>query len=95
MHRQRGLGLLLCGVLPVVMAVFELARELDARGVLNHKDLPPIVGHEPCTLREWLLNVWHWDMAVGALLLASLPCCALGLWQLFRARGQSADDVTA
>jgi hypothetical protein len=30
-------------------------------GVLNTKDLPPFVGNEPGSLKEYALNVWHWD----------------------------------
>ena len=56
-----------------------LEQVLLERGVLNTKDLPPIVGNDPGTLRDHLLNVWHWDGALFLLFVLSLPCLLIGI----------------
>lgn len=84
MNLRRVLGIVLCGLLPLAIGLSWLEGELLERGVLNKKDLPPIVGNETGTVREFLLNVWHWDAAIFLLLVLSLPSLALGIWILTR-----------
>lgn len=79
MNRRRVVGVALCCGLPAAMMLLSLEQVLLARGVLNTKDLPPIVGEEPGTVRDYLLNVWHWDVAILLLFAISLPCLVAGI----------------
>ena len=42
-------------------------------GILNTKDLSPLIGQERGSPSEYLLNVWHWDGAVILLFLLAVP----------------------
>lgn len=85
MNQRRVLGAALCCGLPTVLILIALEQVLLERGLLNTKDLPPIVGNEPGTLRDYLLNVWHWDGAIFLLFLLSLPCLFIGIRILVKA----------
>jgi hypothetical protein len=77
-------GILLCCALPAAVALSFVEQDLHARGILNNKDLPPIVGNEQGTVRDYLLNAWHWDGAIFLLFVISIPSLALGIWLLAR-----------
>ena len=79
---RKTIGIALCCVLPMFFAVVLVGQDLDRRGILNNKDLPPFVGDEDGTLSEYVFNVWHWDAAALLLMLAALPALALGAWLL-------------
>lgn len=72
-----------------------LERLLLNRGVLNTKDLPPIVGQDPGTFRDYLLNMWHWDGAIGLLFVLSLPCLFVGIQLLVKASPKPAVPAQA
>jgi hypothetical protein len=73
-------------MLPVAIGLIELEQELLERRVLNTKVLPPIVGDDVGTVRDYLLNVWHWDAAIFLLFLLSVPGLGVGIWLLARPR---------
>ena len=50
---------------------------LDA-DILNTKDMT-FIGNEKWSLSEHLLNIWHWDAAIGLLCFASIPLTAFGI----------------
>lgn len=58
---------------------------LDA-GIINTKDMAPLVGNETGTIAEYLLNVWHWDAVILLLFLASIPNTVIGIWLLHKRR---------
>lgn len=84
MNRHRVFGVLLCCALPTAVALSFVEQDLHARGILNNRDLPPIVGNEHGTVRDYLLNAWYWDGAIFLLSVISLPSLALGIWLLVR-----------
>lgn len=84
MNRRRVLGVALCAGLPVAVGLINLEQSLLARGVLNTKDLPPIVGNETGSVRDYLLNAWYWDGAILLLFVLSLPCLVVGVWILVK-----------
>ncbi len=55
-------------------------------GILNTKDLPPFVGNESGTLREYVLNVWHWDAMTLLLGVLGAGCFLLLLFLVFSQR---------
>jgi hypothetical protein len=68
---------------------------LLARGVLNTKDLAPFVGSERGTVLEYLLNVWHWDGAILAFLLSSVPSSVAGIWLIATRKRRAASSPHA
>lgn len=95
MNRRRVLGAVLCCGLPAALILSELEQVLLERGVLNRKDLPPIVGNEPGNLGDYLLNVWHWDGAIFVLIVLSFPCLFLGIRMLVKASTKPATPAGA
>jgi len=47
---------------------------LESAGLLSTKDLPPFVGHEVGSISDYVLNVWHWDVATFLLGVTSIAC---------------------
>ena len=43
------------------------------RGIINTKDLPPWIGSESGTLLEYVMNVWHLDIAGFFLFVLLIP----------------------
>jgi hypothetical protein len=85
---RRFIGALLFLVTPAWLALTLLTERLFKAGILNNKDLSPLVGDETGSLTEYLLNVWHWDAATGLLMLASVPCFFIGVF-LFASKSTS------
>lgn len=79
-------GIVLCAIGPLWVALSLAQDSLMRAGVLNKKDLPPFVGSEKGTFSEYLLNGWHWDGLLLLLLVAALPCLILGVWLLRSSR---------
>lgn len=71
-------GIVLCSVGPGWVVLSILEERLLAAGVLNTKDMPPLVGDETGPVAEYLLNVWHWDAMLLLLMIAALPCLIFG-----------------
>jgi hypothetical protein len=82
------LGIVLCSVAPVWFVLLELQERLLDAGILNKKDMPPIVGKETGTVAEYFLNVWHWDAMLFLLALAAIPCLIVGVTILWNGRGR-------
>lgn len=80
MSRRTVAGIALCCVLPATLVMIPVEQGLLARGVLNTKDLAPVVGNERGTVLDYVLNVWHWDGAILALFLLSVPSSVVGIW---------------
>jgi hypothetical protein len=76
----RLIGALLCLMIPAWVALSVLQFQLESAGVLNKKDLAPLVGDETGSFSEYVLNVWHWDAVNGLLMLASVPCFFIGVY---------------
>jgi hypothetical protein len=77
MCRRTVLGVALCCMLPAALRV---EHGLLAEGVLNIKDLAPFIGSETGTVREYSLNIWHWDGVIFAMFLLSCPSVVVGVW---------------
>lgn len=80
MSRRTVAGIALCCLLPASLVMIPVEQGLLARGVLDTRDLAPWVGNERGTFLDHVLNVWHWDAAIFALFLLSLPCSVWGIW---------------
>ena len=76
--------LFLTGPFWLLMLAIE-SRLLDA-GIINTKDLWPVIGNETGTISDYLLNVWHWDGVILLLFLAIVPNMIFGTWLVRRAR---------
>jgi hypothetical protein len=83
---RKSIGIVLCSVAPVWLILSVLQVRLLRAGILNTKDMPPFVGNETGTVSEYLLNVWHWDGVLLLLMVAALPCLAVGVVLLRRGR---------
>ncbi len=81
---RKFIGIVLCSVAPGWIALSALQQHLLHAGILNTKDMPPIVGQEIGTVAEYLLNVWHWDAMLLLLMIAMLPCLVVGILILRR-----------
>lgn len=81
------IGILLCSIAPAWLLLLVIEQQLLKAGVLNTKDMPPIVGKEKGSLSEFLLNVWHWDGMLLLLFVCALPCFLIGV--LLIRRGKS------
>lgn len=86
MTMRKLIGIALCSIGPLWVALSLAQDSLMRAGILNTKDLPPFVGSEKGTFSEYLLNVWHWDGLLLLLLFAALPCLILGVWLLRSSR---------
>jgi hypothetical protein len=73
------IGILLCSIAPAWLLLLVIEQQLLEAGVLNTKDMPPIVGKEKGSLSEFLLNVWHWDGMLLLLFVCALPCFLIGV----------------
>jgi hypothetical protein len=62
--------------------MIQVEQGLLASGVLNTKDLAPFVGNEPGTVLDDVLNLWHWDGALLAFFLWSVPSSVVGIWMI-------------
>ena len=80
MSRCTVVGIALCCLLPATLVMIPVEQGLLVRGVLNTKDLGPLVGNERGTVLDYFLNVWHWGGALFALLLLSVPSSVVGIW---------------
>lgn len=72
----------LCSMPLAAILLFLLEQTLLDAGILNMKDLYPLVGGETGTISEYFLNVWHYDAVAFLSLLASLPCVVVGVLML-------------
>jgi hypothetical protein len=78
--RKMAILLLLTG--PMSLAMSGVQSKLLGAGIINTKDLSPLVGNETGTLSEYLLNVWHWDAVIFVLYLATIPSVVVAVWLL-------------
>jgi hypothetical protein len=96
MIRRTVAGIALCCLLPATLVMIAVEQDLLAGGILNTKDLAPLVGNERGTFRDHVLNVWHWDGALLALALLSIPGGVVGIWLIAtRKRGAASSPHAA
>lgn len=78
----RNVAILLLLTGPLSLAMSGVQSKLLGAGIINTKDLSPLVGNETGTLAEYLLNVWHWDAMIFVLYLATIPSVVVAVWLL-------------
>jgi hypothetical protein len=71
---------------PLWLVMSGLQSQLLDEGIINTKDLAPLIGTETGTFAEYLLNVWHWDAAILVLFAATIPNTLIAVWLLRNAR---------
>lgn len=63
-------------------------RRYERAGLLNNKDLF-LIGNETGTFRDYLFNVWYWDMLVFGMYFISLLCTVFGLYLIAKPQGRT------
>jgi hypothetical protein len=78
----RGVAILLLLTGPFWFVMSGLQTKLLKAGLINTKDMAPFFGNETGTFTEYMLNVWHWDVGIFLLFMATIPNTLFAIWLL-------------
>ena len=92
MRKVTSIGL--CSAPVAWLCLQELETRLLDAGVLNTKDMT-FVGDETGTPWEYAMNIWHWDAALGILMLVAGLCAIVGTMGLLAGSKRRQSDANA